>query len=413
MAKKVVRVVGQRVAQRFKWPLNSIQEIEEGLARTLIKQGEVRAEFAYMPPSEPNPVSEIPPADKAVGGPSPHRQNQGVKPVTKAPPFFGKARSVKRAGLKVAWIQDAEKIGGAELSNFTVVRMGRRLGHEIFVVTPQDFKPEALLAADVIILNGFYAFSETQLRHLYYVLYEEQVPYVRYEHDHREVSGGTIRLLNRRPFLGFARRLFHRSILNIFISPLHHAEFIKALGEDIREHPNYLLPPAVDPGHFRTVGDVERVETRMVSTTGQLLQRKGLLEVMNLAASRPNMEIWVYTKPWDSVISLLKNRANIKVFDPVDYEKLPAVYSGAGIVVHLPEFYEDCGRTPVEGALCGCQVFSNAATGAMTFDFWERFGTIQWNEDRRCIASITDRGGFADYLLQGQAGFWKAVEESL
>jgi len=312
-------------------------------------------------------------------------------------------------------VQDAEKIGGAEISNKTIIKAGRELGHSIKVITPQEFHMEPLLEADVIVLNGFYAFSDSQLQTLYYAMYEKQIPYVRYEHDHREISEGDMRQLSRKPFIGFPRRLFTRSLLNIFISPLHFQEFVKALGPDIEEHPYFMLPPAVDPRHFYFRGG-ERNPKLVVNTTGQLLQRKGLIEVVSFARANTQFEIEVYTtKRWNNIIEMLNTVHNIKVCDPVSYDELPTVYSRAVATIHFPEFFEDCGRTPIEGALCGNKILSNKATGAMHFGFWEKFGKIKWfgEKDWYCEATINDLDGFSDYLLQGHYSFWREIERRL
>lgn len=401
----LVRILTARAAKIFGVNIGSIVTAGDRHARDMYNSGDVDLVDA---------VPAVPDDDAARPTPSPQVPKSVSHPDAPAPAtYFGKPSPHRDPGLRVAWVQDAERRGGAELSNETIIGAGRRLGHRITLVTPQSFNPGVLAGSDVLIVNNIQRFDDDQIRILWWVLYERGKPYVRYEHDHREVTGDTVRRLGTDPFLGFARRLFSRSALNVMISQLQFDEHAKLLGDDFRNHPTHILHTGVDPDVFTAPEfDGDRDMSAVVCPTGNLIQRKGLMNVAAFAQANPGMRILVYSKPWSQMEDILRGLPNVEFNLPIPNEELVNVLRKSGWVIHLPEHYEDSGRVPVEGALCGCKVISNRHTGVMGCGWWEEFGTIRWTSDT-CRAEVSDRLGLAEAIRCNQMGFWREVERRL
>jgi hypothetical protein len=146
----------------------------------------------------------------------------------------------------VAWIQDFKKVGGAELSNHAVVAAGEVLGYDIIGITPSLFDTRVLGQADLIVVNNFFEFSPSQLTTVRQLLHEQRVPYVKYEHDLRELRRVNI-----------SRPLFRDASLVVFISPAHQKVYEKSLGWEATARA-VSLPLAINPEDYKTAHGVKR-----------------------------------------------------------------------------------------------------------------------------------------------------------
>lgn len=291
----------------------------------------------------------------------------------------------------VAWVHDTERYGGAELSNQTVIEIGRRLGFEIYECYPTTFDRQKLVEADLLILNNFFFFESEQYHFILDLLFEYKRPYVKYEHDHREVYGG-----KARPKL--ARLLFGRSFLNVFISPFQADNHRKKLGDLI--DPYYLLPPAIDTEKFKLMPEIEKVSKKVINMTGRLYHSKGLQHIAAFARTKSHWwKFEVYTKNTDEVKEYFGKANNVKVFPPVEHDKLSEIYNSAEYTIHLPQAYEACGRTIAEGVLCGCKPIYNENVGIKSFKYFHLGDKKKFNYDK-----------FKESCRKGPYMFWKAVD---
>ena len=160
---------------------------------------------------------------------------------------------------EILWIQDTEKVGGSELSSMQTIRVGRKFGFDIGIMTPLNFSWESLHKAKLLILNNIWFFDSSQMGLLKRVIFEYQIPYVKYEHDSRHIQDdGRIEL---------ARRLFLHSKCNFFISPAH----LKFHQKDIFQmSPSHVIPLAVDPDVFKQNSKIKRVKNTVVNAAGKL-----------------------------------------------------------------------------------------------------------------------------------------------
>ncbi|MEW6613939.1 MAG: hypothetical protein AB1401_00485 [Thermodesulfobacteriota bacterium] len=278
---------------------------------------------------------------------------------------------------RVAWVQDWSTTGGAELSNLEVIRVGRLLGFSIQQITPKNFDLKWLRSADLIVINNFFQFKDDQAKKVLELIFEKNVPYVKYEHDHREIER-----------LGLSRRLFGKSRLNVFISPLQEKGHRKVIEVD----PCIVLPLAYDTHRFCNGGEDVRKKNTVVSTTGKLWNSKGLMNIYAFVMNRPDLIFDVYSIKNDIISQLLGNKKNVRLHEPIPIEQMPNVYRQAEYVIHLPTYPEACGRSVVEGVLCGCKPVVNELCGVASYDWWG------------------DRKKLVDAVKKAPYKFWKAID---
>ena len=270
------------------------------------------------------------------------------------------------------------------------MKAGRKLGFDFYICTPRSFDRRKLIACDLLIINNFFFFEQKQSHFILDLIYEYEKPFVKYEHDHREIIGD-----QARPKL--ARILFGRSFLNVFISPFQEQNHRQHLGDLI--DPLFILPPAIDTERFKPIKGIQRDPKKMVSVTGRLYPSKGFQHILNFALSKQKeFTFEIYTKNYKEVKDDFRKLKNVTVMPPVENDYLPKVYSSAGYTIHLPQAYEACGRTIAEGLLCGCKPITNQNVGIRSF------AQFYIGDEKRF-----DVGKFKKAIEQGVFDFWKAV----
>lgn len=277
---------------------------------------------------------------------------------------------------KVAWVQDNFMLGGgAELSNQLVIRVGIDCGYLIDLVIPSmDCATigELLSRSDVIIFNNIFGFAGEQIQTFLKSIYSERKPYVKYEHDHRELG---------RP--EFSRRLFQNSILNVFLSPVHLKNHKQRLGVD-----GICLPLAIDVDHFKPVEGVGRKKgTAIICNVRNFKKWENLQKYIN-----DHQEIQFTIMAKDSQIQ----GANVTVKEMIPYDQMPRLYSEFEYVVHILDGWGAGERVIFEGALCKCKIIAN-----------ERVGHMSWGKD------LTRVDDLRDWLTLAPYAFWKEIERKL
>lgn len=276
-------------------------------------------------------------------------------------------------GYRVAWVQDFSKVGGAELSNYEVVRVGESIGYDIIGVTPSLFDARALQHADVVVVNNCFEFSGPQLNTLREFLHEKRVPYVKYEHDYRE-----LRRLN------ISRPLFRDASLVVFISPRHRDLHAASLGWEAVER-SICLPLAMNPDAYKPAKGVKR--------------EKGLTLVPAIKKVEPKvMEQYLHDNPGRDLLIVGQCQAPLPI-DRVKFVKhtpapeMPKLYSRCEFVLHQPRQEWAGERIFFEAMLCGCTPVTN-----------ERVGHASWGNDLKGKT-------LARRLKQAPMDFWRAVAE--
>lgn len=234
--------------------------------------------------------------------------------------------------LKVAWVQDYSKDGGAELSNKTVVAIGETLGMDIVGITPTNFHQSVLADADIIIVNNVFEFDPEQMRRLRFFLYERRIPYVKYDHDYRELAR-----------VNLSQQMFWLSRMNFFISPAHMEQSRKALGVPDN---CVALPLAIDTSMFHFTPSVER-------TLGGVLipcYRKGKARIAEFIEKNPQ---YSYSIIGQADREFKDRRISHLGAGPIGI--MPALYARHEFTLHLPEEHWAGERVYFESILCGCK----------------------------------------------------------
>ena len=274
---------------------------------------------------------------------------------------------------RVSWVQDQLMIGGAEISGAEVIRVGIDCGFDIRVIT-QRTEPEkisALLqASDIVIINNIWAFSPAQMTAILQQIYSERLPYVKYEHDHRELDRTE-----------FSRPLFQRSALNVFLSPMHKENHARRLGCD-----GICLPLAINTSPFkRPDKTVRRNNTALVCNVRHF---KSWTKLQQYIEEHPEIEFTVLGK------GTVVRGANVKSLPMVPYDEMPSLYKRFEYLVHLLDGLGAGERVVFEAALCGCKIVANEGVGHMS-----------WGRD------LTDTRGLREWLDQAPYEFWQEVEK--
>ncbi|MCK9597702.1 MAG: hypothetical protein M0R06_01600 [Sphaerochaeta sp.] len=283
-----------------------------------------------------------------------------------------RTKSVKKK--RIAWIQDLVMIGGAEISSSEVVRIGRDCGFDIKTVTQKD-KPEVireeLRSSHLAVVNNVWSFNPDQIMTILNALYNENIPYVKYEHDHRELGR-----------VDFARPLFQRSRFNVFLSPMHMDNHVKALGCD-----GICLPLAIETNRFTNTNDGRVEGTALVCNVRHFKKWTNLQRYVD---EHPNIRFTVMTN--DRMTSIRGD--NVSLTKMVDHAEMPAIYNRYEFLVHLLDGLGAGERVVLEAALCGCKVVVN-----------EGVGHASWGKD------LVDSNDLREWLNDAPYEFWNKVNE--
>lgn len=174
------------------------------------------------------------------------------------------------------------------------------------------------------------------------------------------------------------RKLFERSALNVYLSPLHQRTIEGILG-DAMGRAAFVLKPMIDSTTFYNQQRERDIDYLFVGVIG---------EAKGLAAMRERFR--------NADIHFVGKIAPSEKLDfgtyhgSVPYSEIPVFMNRAKHFVFLPRWPEPQGRVVVEAALCGCELVTNQKVGATSFPF-----------------DIRNPANFA------QAGdeFWAAVEQ--
>jgi glycosyltransferase involved in cell wall biosynthesis len=174
------------------------------------------------------------------------------------------------------------------------------------------------------------------------------------------------------------RKLFARSALNVYLSPLHQRTIEGILG-DARGRDSFVLKPMIDGTSFYNRGLERDIDFLFVGVIG---------EAKGLAAMRERFR--------DADIHFVGKIAPGEKLDfgtwhgSVPYSDIPLYMNRAKHFVFLPRWPEPQGRVVTEAALCGCKLITNENVGATSFPF--------------DIANLANFAGAADE-------FWDAIEQ--
>lgn len=150
---------------------------------------------------------------------------------------------------------------------------------------------------------------------------------------------------------------FAKSLLNIFLSPLHQNTCLKIL-DLASPPPSFILKPTIDKRLFFNMGIERDIDYLFVGVIGEA---KGLGELREKYAGK---DIHFAGRVYPG------ERLDFGTYHgAVPYEKIPLLMNRAKNFVFLPRWPEPQGRVVIEAALCGCNLVTNKNVGATSFPF--------------------------------------------
>jgi glycosyltransferase involved in cell wall biosynthesis len=156
---------------------------------------------------------------------------------------------------------------------------------------------------------------------------------------------------------GIVKQLFTKSLLNIYVSPLHQKTISNALRLD-DSHRSLIVRPIIDTRQFRNLNTVRDIDYLFV---GVLTEAKGFYAMRERFFS-------------EEIFLVGSNPQNLKIdfgnyLGVVPYSDVPLLMNRAKNFVFLPRWPEPQGRVVVEAALSGCNLIVNENVGATSFPF--------------------------------------------
>jgi hypothetical protein len=273
----------------------------------------------------------------------------------------------RRRMTRVAWCQNYEKNGGAEISNFNAIQVGSQLGFDVvgWQVGGDNSGFELLQSADVVIVNNLH-YVETEKNALLQWLYSSGKPFVKYDHD----------------CYGDDQEIYKKAKLNVFISPKHAEYYYNFCGKEISEK-SIILPLAFNVDHWKCDGPHEH-GTVFIPSYGKC--RNGAIEFVQ---DNPQLRYFVAG-------DVVPAGSNVTKLGKINYTDMAAEYPKYETVYHCPN--EKCAgeRIIFEAVMSGCKVITseNAFHTSWGFDW----------RDQKVLRPILKKAVYE---------FWAAVEKVL
>lgn len=287
--------------------------------------------------------------------------------------YLTKKHYSNKKKYKIAWVQDYSKDGGAEISNKFVVNIGETLGYDIVGITPAHINVKIIEQSDLIVINNFFEFPQDKAEIILRYLYEKRKPYIKYDHDHREMK--------RRQF---SRQLFALSKLNVFLSPLHKEKTLNVVGKYI-ENKSIVLPLAIDTKLFtKTKKNKHEKNTVLVPTF-----KKCGMNIVEYIKKNPDKKYTIIDQPNINIDS----KAKIEIVKKSSLLDMVNLYQSHEYMLHLPISFWAGERIYFEALLCGCKPMVN-----------DNVGHYSWN-----IKTIN----LKKWLYEAPYKFWSHVESLL
>jgi hypothetical protein len=246
----------------------------------------------------------------------------------------------KRRLTRIAWCQNYEKNGGAEISSFNVVQVGKRLGFDIvgWKVGGNNAGLDLIRSADLIIANNLHYVDEAKAALLEFI-FKTGKPFVKYDHDCYESE----------------REIYRRSLLNVFISPKHAQHYFDFVGDEIKPK-SVCIPLAFDVDGW-SLGGPHETGTVFVPSYGKCRDN-----VLDFIAKNPNLRFFI-------AADTVPPGPNIFKLGKIPYTEMQQYYPKYETVLHCP--LDKCAgeRILFESIMCGCKVITNENAGHTSWDF--------------------------------------------
>ena len=275
--------------------------------------------------------------------------------------------------MKIAWLQDLDPFthyGGAQQTDKEHIIAGFKLGHEIEIVLPGG----AIPPSDLTIISNAQGFPIELLSKI-------PTKYIFFLHDY----WGLCKWRLHYPMLEKCKNcylkprflpLLQKSLLNIFLSPLHRESWLFTYPE-LESHNFALIPSPINVSEFC---DLHQERAGMLAIHAGL-KFKGYDRFKEFAEERHPLPI--------DLIGDIEGPLppNVKSIEGVPYYEMNALYNKYETFVHLPTTPQPFERTVAEAYLSGCKVITNGNVGALSWEFFNKGR----NEVARALSSSSKK----------------------
>lgn len=295
--------------------------------------------------------------------------------------------------LHIAWLQDLNPFthdSGAEQSDRAAIVEGIRRGHEIQIVLPETLRITGIKNFDLAVISNATCFNQEEIARTAIA-----IPYVMYLHDYWPLCSYRLfypmkeKCKTCKNTKGFAEQLLKRSVLNIFLSPLHLEAWKYAL-PFVEDKSHYFHVSPVDTELFTLNSEVNRLKNTVLGVNS-LIPFKGMKNILAYVEEHKELS-FTFVGAKDDSIELPKN-ANF--FGYVSPKTLPEFYWQAEYFIHLPNCIAPCERTVIEAKLSGCKLILNENVGVASY---KEFESLNYSD-------------FKVWIKDSTARFWNKIEK--
>jgi glycosyltransferase involved in cell wall biosynthesis len=244
--------------------------------------------------------------------------------------------------MKILMVSDfsiEQNPGGAQVSNNAVIEEGRKLGHEINLMTVTS-SPTLLLAHyDLLISSNLEAINQKDSSGYVVNRIITHHRHVRLEHDSCHYLSPEIR-----------QKLFESTKASFFLSDFH-IDFFRDLYGDYFENTFVVYDP-IDSEVF-----YEQPTTKIhdIVYCGYLHPLKGLGNLVRFARDNPLRRISVFGWPTNAGEAVKKESTNIEFKGKLSHSETAEVFRSAQAIYHSPQVREPFCRMIGEALMCGIE----------------------------------------------------------
>ena len=285
--------------------------------------------------------------------------------------------------MRVAYIQDLNPFlhgGGAQATDQEIVKEAFRRGYDVDLITPENFhEPQC----DLVIFSNCHALMYNMGSNMLKIA--EKAPYVCFHHDYfckyrlfypmEEKCKSCV-------YLGPWRKLYHNSVLNIFMSPLHREGFLYVMPE-LEKYPYALVPSCINPKDYECKEVIDPKENQ-VCGVNVLLDFKGKNNIVKYVQQHPELS-FIFAGGVEGEVLLPHNA---KYVGPKSREELVKLYAESEYLIHLPSS-SPFDRIPVEFLIANPKgkLITNRNVGSLSYEGVVENGKLNRQELIRLVST--------------------------
>lgn len=301
--------------------------------------------------------------------------------------------------MRVAWVQDLNiftRGGGAQRTDREIVKHGIRKGHEIDLITPENFSQAFGAKYDLVVFSNIHMLMNMDSNRM--LMLAEEFPHVMWHHDYfcrYRLFFPMKPKCSRCVYLPSWRRLYNTSVLNLFMSPLHFKAWASVVPE-LANHAYAFVPSAINPKEYKP-GRVVDQEPNTVIGVNCLLPFKGRDNVIRYAEEHPELR-FTFVGAKEGNLKLAVH--NCRYVGLKTRQELVQLYASHEYFIHLPNTPQPSERTPAEFILANPEgkLIVNDLVGLLSYPNVIRNGKVNREQIIKLVSTSSER-------------FWNEIEK--